>query len=124
MNGLKDRRYASDVGIDLGVGEELGREVGVQTRLHRRRSVDPKGGIEENVVEQLPCEEREAEQLNQDGLNCSRYLPMTNFVIGLNMKKRRANENCHAWISTGLKASQTQISSVAKLVRQYIGISN
>lgn len=76
MDGLQNGRHASHVRVDLGVGEELGGEVAVQPGLHHGAGVDPERRVEEDVVEQLPGEEREAEQLNQDGLNCSRYLPI------------------------------------------------
>ena len=54
VHGLQDGANASHIAVDLRVAEELGGQVGVETRLHVGRRVDPQGGIEEDMVQQLP----------------------------------------------------------------------
>lgn len=75
MNSLQYGGHSADIGVDLRVGQEFGGEVRVQFRLDRCRCVYPECGIEEYVVQQLPRQEREAKQLNQDGLTCSGTYP-------------------------------------------------
>jgi hypothetical protein len=71
VHGLKDGGDAANVGVDLRVGEKLCGQVRVEARLHRHRRVDPEGGIEENMVQQLPREERETKQLRGNSLQDS-----------------------------------------------------
>lgn len=68
MHGLEDGRDSAHVRVDLRVGQELGGQVRVEPGLHRHRRVDPKGGVEQHVVQQLPREERETEQLRGNSL--------------------------------------------------------
>lgn len=53
MHGLQDGGDATDVGVDLGVGEELRGEVGVQLGLDTGRGVEPEAGVEKTVVQEL-----------------------------------------------------------------------
>lgn len=53
VHGLKDRRDSSNVRIDLGITQEIRGEIGIQLGLYIGRSVDPKGGIEETMVQKL-----------------------------------------------------------------------
>lgn len=76
MNSLEHSGDSSDVGIDLRVREEFSGQVRIQFGLHGRGRIDPKSGVEENVIQQLPGQEREAKQLNQDGLTCSGTYPI------------------------------------------------
>jgi len=50
--------------VDLCIGQELGGQVGVEACLDGSRSVDPQRWVEEHMVQQLPRQEGEAEQLH------------------------------------------------------------
>jgi hypothetical protein len=63
VHRLQDGADASHIAVDLGVAEEFGGQVGVETGLDVGRCVDPQRWIEQNVVEQLPGEKRETEKL-------------------------------------------------------------
>ena len=53
VHRLQHRRDPPHVAVDLGVAEELLAEVRVEPDLHLGRRVDPQGGVEETVVEEL-----------------------------------------------------------------------
>lgn len=64
VHGLQNGADASHIAVDLRVAEELGGQVGVETGLHIGRRVDPQGRVEEDMVQQLPRQKREAKQLS------------------------------------------------------------
>ena len=53
VHGLQHSGHPPHVAVDLRVGQELGRQVVVQTDLHRGRGVDPETGIKQTVIQQL-----------------------------------------------------------------------
>lgn len=53
----------SHIAVDLRIAEEFRCQVGVQARLHIGWRVDPQRRIEEHMIEQLPRQKRETEQL-------------------------------------------------------------
>lgn len=65
MNCLENGADAPYIAVDLSVAEELGGQVRVEACLYIGWRIDPQGWIEEHVVEQLPREKRETEQLRQ-----------------------------------------------------------
>lgn len=66
VHGLQDGADAAHVAVDLRVAEELGGQIRVEAGLHVGRRVDPQRRVEEDVVQQLPRQKREAEQLPLD----------------------------------------------------------
>lgn len=64
MHRLQDRTDSPHAAVDMGVGQEICRQVAVQPRLHSGRRVDPKGWVEEDVVQQLPGEKGLAKGLD------------------------------------------------------------
>ena len=53
MHCLQHCGHPPHVAVDLGVGQELGGQVVVQTDLYRGRGVDPETGVEQTVIQQL-----------------------------------------------------------------------
>ena len=53
VHGLQHGGHPPHVAVDLGVGQELGGQVVVQTDLHRGRGVDPETRVEQTVIQQL-----------------------------------------------------------------------
>jgi len=64
MHSLKDSWYTLHSRVDLCVSQELSGQVWVKACLDGSRSVDPQCWVEEHMVQQLPCQEWEAEQLH------------------------------------------------------------
>lgn len=54
--GLQNGADASYVAVNLGVGQKFSGQVRVEACLNVGRRVDPKGRVEEHMIEQLPCE--------------------------------------------------------------------
>lgn len=80
MHRLEDRAHPPHIAVDLRVRQELGGQVGVQPRLDIRRRVDPQRWIEEDMVQQLPREKRETEQLR--GISQVTYAVLAHFDFG------------------------------------------
>jgi len=74
---LQDRADPPHIAVDLRVREELGGQIGVQSRLDIRGCVYPQGWIEEDMVQQLPREKRETEQLR--GISQVTYAVLSHF---------------------------------------------
>lgn len=65
MHCLQDGADAPHVAVDLSIAEELGGQVRIEACLYIGWRIDPQRRIEEHVIEQLPREKRETEQLRQ-----------------------------------------------------------
>lgn len=63
MYGLQDRADSPHAAVDVRVSQEVSGQVAVEPGLDRGRRVDPQRGIEEDVVQELPGQERLAERL-------------------------------------------------------------
>jgi hypothetical protein len=63
VDSLQDGADSSHTSVDVGVSEEIGGEVAVQPGLDGSRCVDPQRGVEQDVVQELPGQERLAERL-------------------------------------------------------------
>lgn len=64
VHSLKHCRYTPHSRVDLCVSQELSGQVWVEACLDGSRSVDPQCWVEEHMVQKLPCQEWEAEQLH------------------------------------------------------------
>lgn len=60
---LENGANTSHIAIDLCVAEKFGGQIGIKTGLDIGWRIDPQGRIEEHVIEQLPREKWETEQL-------------------------------------------------------------
>lgn len=63
MYSLQYSADSSHAAVDVGVSKEVRRQVAIQPGLDRRRRVDPQRRVEEDVVQELPSQERLAERL-------------------------------------------------------------
>lgn len=63
MNSLQDGANSSYAAVYVSVGQEVRCQVAVEPGLDRGRRVDPQRRIEQDVIQQLPGEERLAERL-------------------------------------------------------------
>lgn len=63
MYGLKNRAHSSDTPVDVGISEEVRRQVAVKPSLYCCRRVDPQRGVEQYMVQKLPSEKGLAERL-------------------------------------------------------------
>jgi len=68
VDSLEHSRHTPHGRVDLCIGQELSGQVGVEACLDGSRSVDPQRWVEEHVVQQLPRQEREREQLFEQQL--------------------------------------------------------
>lgn len=64
MHSLQHSRDTPHGWVDLRVCQELSGQVGVQACLDTGCRVDPQCRVEQHMVQQLPRQERETEQLN------------------------------------------------------------